>query len=300
MSGLELLWLERRCSVRLAGPDAERFLQATLTKHIPSLKPGGGLWAVSASNRGMVQGILRVRREGPQDFVLDAERDSAERAVGALARLLVTDDCALSDLTGTREVLLVIGDGADAALGAQGLPQPGAADCDFVPQDGLTVIRSLRLGLPAVEIHGPKDRLQAIAEALCADGAALLPSAELQRLQIRARIPSVGADLGEDTTVHEAGLVSLVDFDKGCYVGQEAVNRAQQRGGVRYGLVQLRLPRVPEGLPQPLSLDGKQVGELGAASPEGEGAIALAVVRLGATEPGTRLSVGGVEAVVQA
>lgn len=294
----QLLWLDRRCSVRLDGPDAERFLQGTLTRDIPPLKPGAGLWAVSANNRGMVQGILRVRRVAPSAFVLDAERASAERAIGAMAALIVTDDCAFTDLTPQRDVLLVLGEGADAALADHGLPLPGPADSDSVEQDGLTAIRSLRLGRPAVELHGPKARLQALVDALLAEGAALLPQSDLQRLKAHARIPSVDTDLGQDTTVHEAGLVSLVDFDKGCYVGQEAVNRAQQRGGVRYGLVQLSLPAVPAELPQPLLHDGKQVGELGAALPDPEGAIALAVVRLEAAEPGTPLTAGPQPATV--
>jgi folate-binding protein YgfZ len=117
-------------------------------------------------------------------------------------------------------------------------------------------------------------------------------TAALETLRIEASIPHYGTELGEDTLLLEAGLINAVSFTKGCYIGQEIVERSRSRGHVNWKLVGI-VTSAPDA-PSPgtkLILEGKEVGEItsACASPTLQKTIALAYLRREASEPGTRL-----------
>jgi folate-binding protein YgfZ len=112
-------------------------------------------------------------------------------------------------------------------------------------------------------------------------------------LRIEAGIPRYGSELSEDTLLLEAGLLNAVSFTKGCYVGQEIVERTRTRGHVNWKLVGL-IVRAPEA-PAPgekLTSAGQEIGEVTSAcvSPTLGQTIALAYVRREIAEPGTQLA----------
>src|SRR5262250_2193789 len=112
-------------------------------------------------------------------------------------------------------------------------------------------------------------------------------------LRIEAGIPRYGADFAEDTLPLEAGLLNAISFNKGCYPGQEIVERARSRGHVNWKLVGVSLDAV--GPPPPgekLLAGGREVGEVTSTcfSPLLNCPIALAYVRREVSEPGSRLN----------
>ena len=122
---------------------------------------------------------------------------------------------------------------------------------------------------------------------------ALSGSQALEILRIEAGIPRYGQDLAEDTLPLEAGILNALSFNKGCYIGQEIVERARSRGHVNWKLMGLRLE---QGAPVPkpgevLTVDGKTIGEVTSAcfSPSLGRPVALAYVRREVSEPRTRL-----------
>jgi folate-binding protein YgfZ len=117
-------------------------------------------------------------------------------------------------------------------------------------------------------------------------------TAALETLRIEAGIPRYGAELGEETLLLEANLTNAVSFTKGCYIGQEIVERSRSRGHVNWKLVGI-ITSAPDP-PSPgakLILEGKEVGEVtsSCASPTLQKTIALAYVRREVAEPGTKL-----------
>jgi len=127
----------------------------------------------------------------------------------------------------------------------------------------------------------------------------------LESLRIEAGIPRYGQDLAEDTLPLEAGLLSALSFSKGCYIGQEIVERARSRGHVNWKLVGLRL-QAGAPVPKPsetLTSDGRTIGEVTSAcfSPSLDRPVALAYLRREVSEPGTSLAfaTGSVAEVVQ-
>jgi folate-binding protein YgfZ len=119
-------------------------------------------------------------------------------------------------------------------------------------------------------------------------------SEALESLRIEAGIPRYGQDLAEDTLPLEAGLLNALSFNKGCYIGQEIVERARSRGHVNWKLMGLRL-EADAPVPKPseaVTADGKTIGEVTSAcfSPTLERPVALAYLRREVSDPGTRLT----------
>jgi len=124
----------------------------------------------------------------------------------------------------------------------------------------------------------------------------------LETLRIEAGIPRYGRDMGEDTMLLEAGLFSAVSFSKGCYFGQEMVERARSRGQLNWKLVGLSVDAAqPPASGEKLVSAGKASGRVtsACASPTLGRIIALAYVPREASEPGTRLTLAsGAQAAV--
>jgi folate-binding protein YgfZ len=118
------------------------------------------------------------------------------------------------------------------------------------------------------------------AEITRPDGLADLPDVELDRLRISAGIPAMGREITTDVIPAELELVDRsVDFDKGCYTGQELVARIDSRGGNvprRLRIVEVAGTVPPVGAT--VVGDGAESGELSSVAETPDGAVALALV----------------------
>ena len=142
-------------------------------------------------------------------------------------------------------------------------------------------------------------------EALVAAGGPLgLVAADrdtLETLRIESGVPALGSELDEEVFPAEARLAHAVSTTKGCYTGQEIVERIRSRGAVNYLLVGLRF----DGDPPPpgtelQSGEGKRVGEVTSVARSAEaGAIGLGYLRRELEAPGTEVvAAGGAARVV--
>jgi folate-binding protein YgfZ len=149
------------------------------------------------------------------------------------------------------------------------------------------------LGVPGVDILCPPDRAESLWQAFTAAGARPAGFQAYHTLRVEAGTPAYGPDLDENTFAPEVGRVpQAISYAKGCYLGQEPVVMARDRGHVNRTLLGLRLPDGPVPPGSLLYRDGKEVGRVTSSvvSPA-LGAIALAYVRRGSQEPGTAVEV---------
>lgn len=115
------------------------------------------------------------------------------------------------------------------------------------------------------------------------------------RLRVEAGEPSWGVDIEEGAIPQESGLVGMsVDFDKGCFLGQELVARIDSRGARTPRRLMVVESGGPDLVTGTLTNDGEEVGVVTSAA----GPMGLAMVRRGA-EAGSRVEVGGVPVVVK-
>ena len=227
--------------VAVRGPDAETFLQAMVSNDIEALGPGEACEALFLTPKARVIAPMIVLRRSADDFLLLTEPGLGERLRAGLTRMRFAAKCEVT--TEEHSSVVVFGDG-------EGIPT-----ADY--------------GTPAVEV------LDAGLEPTVGDG-------ELELLRIRAGTPRFGREIDDRVLPAEAALdVRAVNFEKGCYPGQEPIARQHYRGRINRSLRVLSLEgkELPE-YDAELTYKGKTVGRVTSASRDGEDAVALAFVRV--------------------
>ncbi|MEM8925364.1 MAG: hypothetical protein AAGD35_17820 [Actinomycetota bacterium] len=258
--------------LEVVGPDATGYLQGQLSQNVESMAEGDSRRALLLQPQGKVDAWFRVTRLGPERFWLDTDPGHGQGALDRLNRFKLRVDVEISLVT-------------MATFAVRG---PGAADgpaaLGVVPADGAVVADALWPGIDGFDVLG---------EITDTGSVEVRPGAALDDLRIRLGVPAMGRELDGSTIPAAAGIVDLsVDFDKGCYVGQELVARIDSRGSnTPTNLRGLRLPAAAEIAPGgTLMVDGANVGTVTSVSAEvgndGE-RLALAYVRRAVEVPAT-------------
>jgi folate-binding protein YgfZ len=299
-----LLDRSERGKLLLRGAEAAEYLQGQLTNDVEGLEPGEGCYAALLDRKGHMQADMRVLRPSGAPFPpISGERTTGTELGAAiwvdtepeplplvrkhLETYKIGREVEVEDVTAERAILSLIGPRSADLAGAPPLPEHageaiavGGTECLAVGTAG---------GIDLIAAAGDAERLRgALAEA----GAVEVGPEAVEVLRIEAGTPRFGAEMDGGTMPAEAGIVECaVDFEKGCYIGQETVARLHYRGKPNRHLRGLRLSAaVPAGTT--LTLGDREVGRVGSScvSPL-HGPIALAILRREA-EPGAELTVG--------
>jgi folate-binding protein YgfZ len=229
--------------VRVSGPEAEDYLQRMLSQDVV-MDLDEAREALLLTAKARVIAPLVVVRRGPEDFLLSSDAGLGERVAAELRRFRFAAKVEIEPEE--HEAVLVFGD------------RP----------DGLAY-RVSDYGMPGWEV---------LDAAVDGDE---VGADELELMRISAGTPRVGREIDDRVLPAEAGLVErAVNFEKGCYPGQEPIARLHYRGHANRGLRVLRLDRddVPE-YDAELTLDGKGVGRVTSAIASDGVVVALAYVR---------------------
>ena len=286
MSTLLYVPLDNRGIVSVDGPEALPFLQGLISNDIERVSEARGIYAALLTPQGKFLHDFFVLRNG-EGYLLDCEGPRVGDLGGRLVAYRLRSDVQLADATEDfRVVALFGGRGADGAFDLP--PSEGSA----APCGAGTIMRDPRnaaLGLRAVL---PRDAdLTFLEQAGFAKGH--VTDYERHRIAHGAPDGSRDMEVGR-ATLMECGFEALngVDFEKGCYVGQELTARTKHRGLVRRQLAPVALdgPLPPTGTP--IMAGEREVGEIRSGLDD----AALAVLRLeriaAAAEAGTPLTAG--------
>ena len=278
--------LDDRGIVSVDGPEAGAFLQGLISNDIDLVTEARSIYAALLTPQGKFLHDFFVLRQG-DGYLLDCEGPRVGDLGGRLVAYRLRADVALADATEDFRVVALFG--GEALEGAFDLPpgEGGAAPCA-----GGTLMRDPRsasLGLRAVLPRGAD--LAFLERAGFARGHV----ADYERHRIAHGAPDGSRDMEVGrATLMECGFEALngVDFEKGCYVGQELTARTKHRGLVRRRLAPVALegPLPPAGTP--IMAGEREVGEIRSGLDD----AALAVLRLeriaAATEAGVPLTAG--------
>jgi tRNA-modifying protein YgfZ len=267
------------------GGEATDFLQGQVSNDV-ELAPGHGCYATILNHKGKLRTDLRVLR-GDGFFWLDTEPVGHAVLRHMLDTYSLGRDVQWEDVGEGHSILSLLGPGADALLDEPPLPEEHA----FVDTGaGLWVRTDLGVDLLCSSSRADELRSELGVEEVSEEVA--------ECLRIESGRPRLGFDMDADTIPQEAGINErAVDFEKGCYVGQETVARLHYKGKPNRHLRGLRLSGPAERRTEIL-LGEKVVGRIGSGcvSPR-LGPIALALVRREAS-PGDTVLVDGSEAQV--
>ena len=300
---LDLSFRSRLC---LVGADRVRFLHGQVTNDVNRLRTGQGCYAAITNAKGKMEGDLNIFCLA-EELLLDFEPGLAERISRRLEKYIVADDVQVVDAAPHYGLLSVQGPQAGATVGALKLfatvptqPLAFVKVSDPVLGDVYLMNHARLAGKSGYDLFVPNHGLGALADKLAV--AALQAGGRpcgwqaLETARIEAGIPRFGADMDETNIPLECGLEArAIAYNKGCYIGQEVINRVHSVGHVNRELRGLRLGDDLKALPQPgdkLIYAGKEAGRItsAVASPRYNANLALGYVRREANQIGTELT----------
>jgi tRNA-modifying protein YgfZ len=277
-----------RGKIAVRGADAAEYLQGQLSNDVEALGADEGCYALLLDRKGHIQGDMRVLRLSSGEIWLDLEPDRLPTVIRHLRTYSIGREVEIEDVSNRWGITSLIGPRAAELSDYQGLGPEHAQR--FREWDGVEVLGvATDLGLDLITRAEQRESLRRL---LIAAGAAEITEAAAKILRVESGRPRFGFEISEATMPAEVGVVErAVDFEKGCYIGQEPVARLHYRGKPNRQLRGLRLS-APAQHGEALLLEGREVGSIGTAciSPA-LGPIGLAVVRREA-EPGDTLRVG--------
>jgi len=293
-NGAAWLDLSARAKIKASGEDRARLLHAMTTNHVQQLAPGDGCYAyfLSAQGRILTDANLLCR---PDHFLIDAEPEVREKLFSHLDKFIIADDVTLEDLTGVFMTIAVEGPESASVLERLGAPTP-EAECGNVEWENGLIARLSYTGGLGYFIIVPVEQPESLIRRIESAGAVAAAPAAFRIVRIENGRPRYGEDISERYLAQEANQPRALHFSKGCYLGQEIVERVRSRGQVHRVLMPLQIEgtEVPE--PGTKLLAGEQpVAEITSAafSPALEKVAALAYVRVEHAKPGDQLSLDG-------
>jgi len=282
----DLGWL-RHIAVR--GEDRFRWLSGMVTNTVNDLADNSGAWNLVLNAQGRIQGDLAVWREGDA-LELEIPADQLDHLLAHLDRFIIMDDVELVPLT-SDAVLGLTGPTADQVLARVGLPTLSAPmTTTRVEWNGMDIrlVRGFGGLSHNYALWVPLPQLSKLWKYLRTGGAALVGSAALEAFRIAEGTPLYGIDIVERDLPQETSQLRALHFSKGCYLGQEIVERIRSRGNVHRHLRQLELDGPLPSAGTELFLDshepqqpGKAVGHITSAAvlPSVGRTFALAMLR---------------------
>src|SRR5256886_13928794 len=263
--------LSTRLKLRVSGSDRLRFLNGQLTNDIRKATDTTALEACVLNAKGKMEAHLFVHAKA-DSFILDADAQLESSLQARLERYIIADDVQIEDVTAQLSIFHVIG-------------TPGSS-FSFATR-AVSINRFGPQGRDIWSEGAEHDQLAAelakefeFCDANCAEV-----------FRIEQGIPRWGRELTGDIIPIEANLEQrCIDYDKGCYIGQETISRMKmsgQRNKQLCGLVSLK--NIPLNPGARLTVEGKDVGWITSATRSGDREIALAYVKRGFNSVGAKL-----------
>src|SRR3954471_16218603 len=268
MSVTSYTLLPHRSVIAIGGPDRAEFLQGLISNDTTKVGPGRAIWAALLTPQGRFLNDMFVVEDGAGTFLLETERERAAALARKLKMYTLRSKVTVEDRSATMETAVVFGPGADKML----------------PVEGATAFVDPRLPELGVRVLAP------VGEAAKRIGLPEAPIAGYEALRLRLGVPDGSRDLTvEKALLLESGFDELhgVDWQKGCYMGQELTARTKYRGLIKRRLFPVKVEGALPAPGTPVERDGREVGEIRS----GLGDRAIAMLQLeAAREP---LSAGG-------
>lgn len=236
----------------LTGPDRVRYLNAVTSGNLRDLAPGQSALGLLLNAQGHILAELLTLVAEDRLLVL-SHAFVRQRTFETLDKFIIMDDATLTDESSQTGTLAVAGPKA-----AEILREIAGSDLGQVPPGGhlaaqmrtaggaipCRILHRSEFGLPGAELLLPGEGLeaawQALGAAVRARGGLPIGYRAMDMLRLEAGVPWYGADFDEHQIPQEAGIESThISFTKGCYTGQEIVERVRSRGHVNRRLAGL-------------------------------------------------------------
>lgn len=298
--------------VVFSGPDRVRYLNAIVSNDVKGLAENQGTLALLLNPQGHILFELEIYAKKNELLALTHASVRA-KALAALDKYIIMDDVEMEDATDRLGSIAIEGPHMGPVVSQlTGLSLDGMADLagQQVEIDGVPcfLARHSHFGLPGTEILAPREHLEALWQtvhgAVHAEHGSPIGMKALDALRLEAGVPWFPLDFNDAVIPHEAALENThLSFTKGCYTGQEIVERVRSRGQVHRRRVRLTFSTAePPPSGTKLHAQGVEVGSVTSAafSPAAGTAIGMGYLRREQASPGSVVELNGGTASVLA
>jgi tRNA-modifying protein YgfZ len=273
--------LSARAKFRVIGADRFRFINGQITNDLRKANEASAIEACVLNAKGRMEGHVFIR-EVAESYIIDVEAAVREKLRARLERYIIADDVEIEDVTDSFSVFHVLS------------PEPPPTDCG-------RIVSARRFAARGWDIWSDASKRNDVWQQLSLRYVFLDPAAA-EVLRIEEGIPQWGFELTEEIIPVEANLeMRTIDYQKGCYIGQEVISRMKMSGQTNKrlsGLIALDDAALhPQMKLIAASKDAKEVGWITSAtrSERIQREIALGYVKRGFNSIGTRLNAVGAE-----
>jgi folate-binding protein YgfZ len=278
-------------SLRITGNDSLRWLNGMVTNTVQLLEEGHWNYSFLLNAQGRILGDATIYRYSDH-LLLQTDRTQIARLVAHLDHFIIMDEVELHELDASSTVIGVAGPRSMEILSSLALtpPDENAVTQAKINGTGVTLVHAASPVVPRFELWVPVESLLSIWSALTNAGAIPCGVDSVECLRVFTATPLYGVDIQERHLAQETAQTHALNFNKGCYLGQEIVERIRSRATIHRILRQFALtgdvPVLEPGQTIPLNAEQAErnpVGELTSIArcdlPAFSGALALGFIR---------------------
>lgn len=289
-----------RAYIRLTAGDRVRWLNGMITNNIRDLAPAHGVYAFLLNPQGHILGDLYAYHRGEHLLVV-TDQAQREKIVSTFDHYIIADDVELEDASATLTAIAIAGPASHATLRSAGIDAPELHSLQLadLTWDGLTLtlVRGESDRYPSYELWTAPENIQSLTRALETEGATPVGNGARELYRIALGHPRYGQDIRERDLPQETEQQRALDFNKGCYIGQEIVERIRSRGSVHRKFTGFLVDGPPPAPGTKIQMLDRDVGEITSAAvipgPDGDRTAALGYGRRETSIPGKELQVAG-------
>ncbi len=299
-----------RAKISLTGSDRVRWLNGMVTNNIRDLAVGHGVYTFLLNPQGHILGDLYAYNRG-ESIVVDTDSSQVEKILATFDHYVIMDDVEVANLSEQVTAVGIAGPKSRAVLEAAGIAIPETQPLEvFTPRCDCqcnclecTVVRGEDAQHESYEIWIASKDVRKLWQALVEAGAAPVGSEALELQRIVSGVPRYGVDIRERDLPQETEQARALNFNKGCYVGQEIVERIRSRGAVHRKFAGFLIEGTSEIAPgAKILVADKEVGEITSAASllfaSTAKTVALGYLRREAGVPGREVTIGTIKATV--
>ena len=249
----------------VSGEDRVRWLNGMVTNNTRDLAQDFGNYSFVLNAQGHIQGDLLAFQRG-DFYLLESEAEQIATIRGFFDKFIIMDDVEIGDISDKLTSIGVAGPLAPQVLQGAGLPagelKPGELADGSWDGHGFTLVRDPVVVRNWYELWLAPGNVEAFWNKLLAAGAAPVGAEALEMQRILLGLPRVGTDTGARELVQETGQDYALHYAKGCYIGQEIVERVRARGVAPRRFAGLRLEGGVAARGSKILAEGKEIGEV--------------------------------------
>ena len=290
LTGCGLYDLSWRSKIAVTGGDRVRWMNGMVSNNVRDLAAGHGVYAFLLNAQGRIQADLYVFQRG-DSLLVDIEGRQREKVLQLFDHYIIADDVEIADISDKLTALGLTGPESRHVLERAGIAVPDLAPLELCSPKcdcacgclQCTLVRGEEAAGTSYEIWLSPEQRKSAWDALVAAGATTVGAVALELRRINSGIPRYGVDIRERDLPQETGQTRALNFTKGCYLGQEIVERIRSRGAVHRQFTAFTVEgALPEAGAKILAGE-KEVGEITSATilplPGGDRPVALGYLR---------------------